>query len=155
MSAAAGPARQEAEAVPLRIPEPGSMPAEARGRATSVTDDRTLPSIPRVAPATDSDAIARAQAAAAAITAWAGGVTSAVQSGALVTWDPSSLADARERVHAAAAGWEALAVRVPRLLWGYGWLGFKAVLHLIEWVTESPVRFVIAAVLVAVAWFFH
>ena len=32
MSAAAGPASQEAEAVPLRIPEPGSMPAEARGQ---------------------------------------------------------------------------------------------------------------------------
>ena len=127
------------------------MPAGARGRATSVPNATPLPSILRAASPTQGDALARAQAAAERVSA----VLSGVQSGVLVTSHPSSLADAHTRVHEAAGHWEALAVKVPRLLWGYGWLGFKALLHLLEWVTESPVRFIIAAVLVIVAWLFH
>ena len=36
-----------------------------------------------------------------------------------------------------------------------GELGFKSLLHFLEWVTETPARFLITAVLVLLAWLFH
>jgi hypothetical protein len=66
---------------------------------------------------------------------------------------PSSLAQTHTRHKEAAGHWEAGLVRVPRRLWGYGHLALKALLHVIEWVTDSPVKFVIAAAFLVACWF--
>jgi hypothetical protein len=65
---------------------------------------------------------------------------------------PSSLAQTRARHKEAAQHWEAVLARWPRHLWGWGHLALKALLHLIEWVTESPARFIVAAAFLAACW---
>jgi hypothetical protein len=66
---------------------------------------------------------------------------------------PPSLAEQRERHHQAAAHFEAALLRWPRLAWGYWHLAVKAVLHLTEWVLESPPRLAAAAAVAVIVWF--
>jgi hypothetical protein len=63
---------------------------------------------------------------------------------------PPSLAEQRQRHHVAASRWNALIVRHPRVAWGYLHLVIKAVLHLIEWVLESPPRLLTAIVFIVI-----
>jgi hypothetical protein len=57
-------------------------------------------------------------------------------------------------MHEAAGQWDAWLIKYPRYAWGYAHLVLKAVLHFLDWVTESPARFVPAAVLVLLAYLF-
>ena len=137
--------RAEAEAVSFGEPVRHANAQDA-DRAKSLTSDRL---VPRVATLPDRAATARADLAAERLTgAWAW-----LSSGGHLTSRPPSLRDAHAFVHEA-ADYDALLLKVPRLIWGYGWLAFKAFLHFLEWVTRSPVTFITAAVLITLAVFF-
>jgi hypothetical protein len=71
----------------------------------------------------------------------------------LLSRQPSSMAQARNRHHVAAGHFEAGLIRWPRLAWGYFHLLVKAVLHVAEWVTESPPRLAVTIVLIVVLHF--
>lgn len=74
--------------------------------------------------------------------------------GSLVHARPPSLARAREAHREAAARHETAVLRHLRLLWGYAHLIFvKSALNLLEWVTETPLRFLVAVILGAVIWY--
>ena len=77
-----------------------------------------------------------------------------LSSGGHLTSRPPSLREAHAYVHEAAGRHDALLLKSGRLAWGYGWLLLKAVLHIIESVTKSPVAFVTAAVLITLAVLF-
>lgn len=56
----------------------------------------------------------------------------------------SGLHAAHQRHREAAAHWEAAAMRLPRRAWGAAHLLLKACLGLLDWVTESPARTLVA-----------
>lgn len=119
--------------------ETESQGAEARPRATSVpTSLHEVTERSRWARLTGFQA--KAQAAAAGVTSGA----------SLLHARPPSLAESRQRHHVAAGHFEAGLLRWPRLAWGYCHLALKALLHVIEWVTESPPRFCTAIILIVV-----
>ena len=75
--------------------------------------------------------------------------------GSLVHSQPPTFKQSRDRHHECAGHYGHSAVRWPRLLWGYfHLLVIMPVLYLVVWVTESPARFFITAILAAVIWFF-
>jgi hypothetical protein len=80
-----------------------------------------------------------------------------VRSGAHVTGRLPSIAGQRARVHEAAAEWEQWrAVRYGRIAWGYFHLALiKIPLDVIQWVTETPPRCVLAAFLGFLAVKYH
>jgi hypothetical protein len=86
---------------------------------------------------------AKAQGRAAAVTTGA----------SLLHAQPPSLADSRKRHHEAAGHFEAALLRYPRLAWGYLHLALKAGLHVLEWVTESPPRLLVAAAFLVILYF--
>jgi len=121
---AAGNESQGAEAHPRATSVPASLPeVTERNRWGWLTGSR-----------------AKAQAAAAGVTSGA----------SLLHARPPSLAESRERHHVAAGHFEAGLIRWPRIAWGYFHLAVKTVLHVIEWVTESPPRVIVAIVLIVV-----
>lgn len=69
----------------------------------------------------------------------------------LVNARPKSLAQARGAHKAAAAQWNAPLARWPREAWGWLHLALKAAVHALDWVTESVIRTLVAAVIVALA----
>ena len=74
--------------------------------------------------------------------------------GSLAHAQPPSLARAREMHHEAAARHEATVLRHLRLLWGYAHLIFiKTVLNGMEWVTETPLRFLVTVAVGLVVYF--
>jgi hypothetical protein len=77
--------------------------------------------------------------------------------GSLIHAHPHSLARAREFHHEAAARHDVWPViGIMRLAWGYGhMLLIKPVLNLLEWFTETPLRFAALIAFVAVVYFFR
>jgi hypothetical protein len=135
MSAAAAATEGRKEAVP-EFPDAAPI-APLRARAHEELPSR----------GSGKGAAIRGAAAKAAVLVNTGTATS------LLRRQPSSLAQARDRHHIAAGHFEAGALRWPRLAWGYFHLLVKAVLHLAEWVTESPPRLAVALVLIVVIHF--
>jgi hypothetical protein len=73
--------------------------------------------------------------------------------GSLIDAQPKTFRQARAWHHECAGHYEALAMRWPRLLWGYAHLlVIKPALNFLEWVTESPARLLVAVLLGAVIW---
>ena len=131
--------------------------AEARGRAASVPNAPTLPTPLHSAdlvPVTDSDALQPAPAGWQEAADRAQRYFDHISAGAsLAHARPSSLAETRERHHRAAGHWNAAAMRWPRIIYGYIHLGVKSLLHLIEWVLESPPRLATAVAALYFLWF--
>lgn len=136
----------EAEAVAFGEPPAGAS-AQSALYARSVTSALPLPPAPAVPRVPGGDAASPSAARVRSALEW-------LSSGGHLTSRPQSLREAHAHVHEAAGRYEALLLRVPRLMWGYVWLLLKAVLNTVEWVTRSPVTFVTAAVLITVAVFF-
>lgn len=140
-------------------PEAGSgfQRAEARGRGESIPKPpATLPALhsAELAPVTESDDLRPAPAGWQEAADRAQRAFTRISSGVSVLHaQPPSLAETRERHHRAAGQWNALAMVWPRIIYGYGHLCVKALLHCIEWVLESPPRVVIAAVVIYVFLF--
>jgi len=120
---------------------PETLRRQARTRASSVTP----PSSVALQALTESGRVARRAGARA--------VALLDSPGSLAHSQPPTFAQARERHHECAGHFAAPVVRWLRLLWGYFHLLLvKPALNLAEWVTESPARFLITAVLVTVIW---
>jgi hypothetical protein len=84
------------------------------------------------------------------------GLTGALAGGSLLHARPSSLAEAHTRHLHAAGAFNALVLRWPRLGWAYlVHLPVKIVTHSLDWVTESPARALVAALLITAAWIWH
>ena len=74
--------------------------------------------------------------------------------GSLFDAQPPTFRQARTRHHECADHFQAGLLRWPRYVWGYFHLLIvKPLLNLAEWVTESPARFFVAVIIVAVIWF--
>jgi hypothetical protein len=91
---------------------------------------------------------------------WAGGLPAAVSAvftgASLLHTKPASLAEAHTRHLQSAGAFRRLVLRWPRLAWGYlVHLPVKAVSHVLDWVLESPVRALVAALLITAAWIWH
>jgi hypothetical protein len=73
----------------------------------------------------------------------------------LIHSQPPTFHEAWRRHHECAGHYEAALLKYPRLVWGYfHLLVIKPLLNLLEWVTESPARLVITAiVLFLIVWF--
>lgn len=127
---------QRANSVPNALPAPAELHS---ADLVPVTEGDAL----QPAPAGWQEAADRAQRAFTRISS---GVS-------VLHAQPPSLAETRERHHRAAGQWNALAMVWPRIIYGYGHLCVKALLHCIEWVLESPPRVVIAAVVIYVFLF--
>jgi len=126
----------------VQLPElpAGNAPAQSAQRATS------LPLAP--VDVAQGDAASRAREALLRF-----GALFAIPAGtSLLHAQPPSLRQAHDRHKEAAKHWEAGLIRWPRHLWGYGHTAFKALLHIIEWVTESPARFIVAVLFLAACW---
>jgi hypothetical protein len=80
-------------------------------------------------------------------------VSAAFTGGSLLHAQPPSLAQTWTRHQQAARHYEAGMIRWPRYAWGGTHVALKAFLHIVEWVTDSPFRFVVAVLLVAACWF--
>jgi hypothetical protein len=132
-------------------PAPESMAQNAQ-RVSSLHTAPALPSADAPLPLTEGDEKTPAGQAAARAQA----VLTAVTSGAsLLHSAPPSLAQARERHHAAADRWNGWLLRDLRLAYGYVHLLVKAVLHAVEWATDSPPKLLIDAAFIAVLWLWH
>jgi len=87
---------------------------------------------------------------------WLDGLTGALSGGSLLQVRPSSLAEAHTRHLHAAGAFGARWLRWPRLAWAYLiHLPIKTAAHLIDWVTESPARALVTALLLTAAWIWH
>jgi hypothetical protein len=126
-------------------PEPDAPAhrAGARGRASSLPVPLPLPLAP--APGSDSES-----PAAGVIAGLAG--TFAIPSD-LLHARPASLADAHAAHRQAAAHWNGALPRHLRHAWGWLHVALKAVLHAADWVTASPARFFVAAMVAVAVWF--
>jgi hypothetical protein len=141
-------AREVWEEVPPETPEPDSKAQEsARARESSVTDGPGLPSEGSPESVTERNRWAWLTGVPAKAQTAAAGVTSGAS---LLHARPPSLAESRERHHVAAGHFEAGLIRWPRIAWGYFHLAVKTALHVIEWVTESPPRLLVAGGLIVV-----
>lgn len=76
--------------------------------------------------------------------------------GSLVHSQPPTFRQSRDRHHECANHYQTWPiVRWLRLTWGYfHLLAIKPALNLLEWVTESPFRLLIAVIIGTVIWFF-
>lgn len=140
-------------------PESGSgfQRAEARGRAESIPKPpASLPALhsAELVPVTEGDDLRPAPPGWQEAADRAQRYFERISAGAsLAHARPSSLAEVRERHHRAAGQWNAAAMRWPRIIYGYVHLGVKSLLHLIEWVLESPPRLATAAAVLYFLWF--
>lgn len=134
---------------------PGFQRAGERAGAYSVPNALPAPAQLHSAdlvPVTDSDALQPAPPGWQEAACRAQRYLERISAGAsLAHARPSSLAETRERHHRAAGHWNAAAMRIPRIIYGYIHLGVKGLLHLIEWVLESPPR--LACALAALYFF--
>ena len=73
--------------------------------------------------------------------------------GSLLHAKPPSLAECREHHRYAAGHFAGPLPRGLRTAYGYWHLSVKAVLHIIEWVLESPPRLVVAVIILGVVRF--
>ena len=81
-------------------------------------------------------------------------IAAADRAGSLGDAQPPTFRQAREWHHRCAGHYEALAVRWPRLLWGYVHLLLVLpALRSAEWVTASPIRLAVALAVLAAFWF--
>jgi len=135
----------------------GSLPAVTQA-PESTAESRAyprksvaLPSATALEPVTD-----RARAAGSALALAAGRAADFLdRPGSLVHAQPPTFARARELHHEAAARHSIAPLRHLRIVWGYGHLLLiKPLLNLLEWVTETPARFLAAVILGAVIFFF-
>ena len=122
---------------------PRDVPAQSAQRARSVPV--ALPLAPATRP--DGDIQSRARALVARLLA-----PFAIPKGTDVL-RASGLHAAHVRHKEAAASWGTFAWM--RHVWGYLHLPFKGFLGVIDWVTESPARFIVAAVIVAACVLWH
>jgi hypothetical protein len=84
---------------------------------------------------------------------WLGAVPGLLAGGSLLHARPASLAEAHERHLHAAGAFSVRSLRWPRLAWAYLiHLPVKIVTHTLDWVTESPARAFIAALVILAAW---
>ena len=154
MTTQSSEARDEAvqEAVASPEAEAGFQRAGARARANSVPT--ALPVVHHEAVQGDAPPSAQeaARRAAEAIARLRAALTLPAGT-SLLHAQPPSLVQTHSRHKEASEHWEAALARVPRRLWGYGHTVLKALLHVIEWVTESPARFVIAAAFLVACWY--
>jgi hypothetical protein len=135
----------------------GSLPAVAQApESTAETRacaraSQALPSPAAPVPVTD-----RARTAGAALARAAGRAAEYLdRPGSLVHAQPPTFARAREQHLEAAARHDIAPVRHLRLIWGYAHLLIiKPVLNGLEWVTETPARFLIAVIVVVIVYFF-
>jgi hypothetical protein len=87
---------------------------------------------------------------------WLDGLADALSGGSLLHARPSSLAEAHTRHLHAAGAFRVRSLRWPRLAWAYlVHIPIKTAAHVIDWVTESPARALVAALLIAAAWIWH
>lgn len=110
-----------------------------------------LPSPAALEPVTE-----RARATGAALALAAGRAADYLdRPGSLVHAQPPTFARAREQHHEAAGRHGAPLLRGLRLAWGY-WhlLLVKPLLNLLEWVTETPARFLAAVILGVIVYYF-
>jgi hypothetical protein len=76
------------------------------------------------------------------------------RAGSLPDAQPKTLRQARAWHHRCAGHYQAAAMRWPRLVWGYVHMTLIVpALRSAEWVTESPARSLVAAVILTAAWF--
>ena len=123
------------------LPELPSADSTRRGAQARV---ESVPDIP--AEVTDSDG--------QRLRRWTLPAASGVLSGAsLLHAQPPSLAQTWTRHRQAACHFEGLLFRGPRYAWGGMHVALKAFLYVVEWVTDSPVKFGFAVALVAACWF--
>lgn len=145
MSTQQGQAVQEA--VASREPESEPTLAEARRRARSITAAPGLPSEGSPALVTHS----KRERAQIWVAQFSARVTANLAGPSLLHAQAPSLADQHKHHHEAAKPFresEALLMRVVLVLrvgWGYLHLAIKAVLHVIDWVTASFPRLLVAA----------
>ena len=131
----------------------GFQRAEARGRAKSIANDRPLPTPLHSAdlvPVTQGDPAQGWQEALERAVKW----FDRIQAGdSVLHTPPATMAAARERHHAAAGHFPGWLPRAARLIYGYIHLGGKGVLHLIDWVLESPPRLIVTLAAIAALWY--
>jgi hypothetical protein len=128
--------RQSAQRAESVTPAPGISPAAGLAAVSVITDSDQSAGLQRAAE--------RAQAAFTAITAGS----------SLLHAQAPSLAQSRERHQAAAAHHNGWALRAARSAYGHAHLLVKALLHVLDWVLESPARLVVAVavVLILIFW---
>jgi hypothetical protein len=132
----------------LVSPAPVSS-AEVRRRASSVTDAPATAVLPVVSD-TESDRADKWREVAQRAEAWLKTLTTG---GSLLHAKPPSLAECREHHRYAAGHFAGPLPRGLRTAYGYWHLSVKAVLHIIEWVLESPPRLVVAVIILGVVRF--
>lgn len=136
----------EEKAVSGEVP-PGAAPeslcGQVRTRASSVTP-AALPSLEAVT-----------QRVRGAGQFAAKGAALLDRPGSLVHSQPPTFRQARDRHHECAAHFGVPLLRFARLLWGYfHLLAIMPVLYLAVWLTESPLRFLVAVAATGAVWFF-
>lgn len=93
------------------------------------------------------------QSARAAFRFTMSGIAAIDRAGSLVDAQPPTFRQARDWHHTCARHYSAGLVRWPRLLWAYLHMLLVApALRFAEWVTASPARAAVAAVILAVIW---
>jgi hypothetical protein len=129
--------------------ETTALPESLRGQERTCASSLPLPSGTALVPVTE-----RARAAAAvAVRAGAKAAELADRPGSLVHAQPPTFAQAHARHHERARRHETAAVRHLLLVYGYTHMVFvKSVLNALEWVTETPLRALGAAVLILIIW---
>lgn len=135
----------------------GSLPVVAQTpESTAETRACARASVALPSPAALEPVTERARAAGASLALAAGRAAEYLdRPGSLVHTQPPTFARARELHHEAAARHAAPLLRGLRLVWGYGHLILiKPLLNLLEWVTETPARFLAAVVLGVIVYYF-
>lgn len=124
------------------VPDAEVPDSKAAGRA------RARERAPRTAPASLKAATERARLTGVFLASMAG------KPGSLVHSQPPTFAQAYDRHRECAGYFGAPVLRWLRLAWGYAHLAaVKPALNLAEWVTESPPRAFVTAVLFTAIWF--
>ena len=135
----------------VQLPELPAADPTCRGaqRARSITNAADTAAHLTV-PATQRDMADRGRDAARRAEAWLKEITTG---GSLLHAKPPSLAECREHHRYAAGHFTGTLPRALRTAYGYWHLSVKAVLHIIEWVLESPPRLVVAVIILGVIRF--
>jgi hypothetical protein len=79
-------------------------------------------------------------------------ISAALTGGSLIHAKPPSLHETWTRHTESATHFQGWILRWPRYAWGVIHIALKAVLHALEWVTESPPRLLVAALVVLAIW---
>jgi hypothetical protein len=130
---------------------PSDVPVPIRRQERTCATSVPLPSPAALEPVTD-----RARAAGSALALAAGRAADYLdRPGSLVHAQPPTFARAREQHHEAARRHNAPLLRGLRIAWGYSHLILiKPLLNLLEWVTETPARFLAAVILGVIVYYF-